>query len=209
MRKISDLLKETREEKELSLDNVESTTKIKKEFLLAIENGQFHKLPSESYALGFVKNYSKYLGISLSRAIPLFKRENQSKHSFYIVPEFRKKPNRFNRNLFFSSKFLLLIASIFLIGAYIIFQYSSLFFPPPLEINTPKNGSVFESNVVEIKGKTDPYSTVFINDDETYVDISGEFQKSLYAFSGDNKIEIIAKNRFGKETRKVVTVKIQ
>ena len=72
MRRVSDLLKEKREEKKLTLKEIEGETKIKKEFLELIEEGNFQALPSESYALGFVKNYAKYL---LKEGTMLEKRE--------------------------------------------------------------------------------------------------------------------------------------
>ena len=57
MERISDLLKKKRLDRDLTLENIAHETKIKKEFLYAIEEGDFQSLPSENYALGFVKNY--------------------------------------------------------------------------------------------------------------------------------------------------------
>jgi len=60
--------------------------------------------------------------------------------------------------------------------------------------------------VIEVSGKTDPYATVTVEGEEVYVDLSGTFSKSVYAFSGANKIEIIAKNRFGKQKQEEIIV---
>ena len=46
MRKVSDILKQAREEKKLDLDAVSKETNIKGEFLEAIEEGRFQTLPS-------------------------------------------------------------------------------------------------------------------------------------------------------------------
>ena len=75
MRRVSDILREEREKKNLSLEYIEKTTKIRVEYLKAIEEGRFHTLPSESYALGFVKNYASFLGLSRARIVALFRRE--------------------------------------------------------------------------------------------------------------------------------------
>ena len=103
MRKVSEILRQKREERQLNLETVSDETKIKKEFLEAIEDGRFQSLPSESYALGFVKNYAKYLGINAASIVPLFRREYKSRH-IPIVPEFRKSQHKFNKKFFLNSR---------------------------------------------------------------------------------------------------------
>ncbi|HVZ12620.1 MAG TPA: helix-turn-helix domain-containing protein [Patescibacteria group bacterium] len=208
MRKISDTLREIREKKGLKLSDVERETKIKRIYLEEIEKGDFDKLPSESYALGFVKNYGKYLGLPASLTVPLFRREYSSKKHVPIIPEFRKKQHVFNRSAIFSPRGILIIAVVLLVTGYIIFQYSSLIFAPNINLESPRDGQRVSGNVVEVKGKTDPYATVTINNYEVYVGIDGSFSKSVYEFSGDSKITIVAKNRFGKTSEKIVDVKV-
>lgn len=208
MRKISDILRSTREEKGLTLDEIERETKIKKEFLDAIEKGNFNSLPSESYAQGFVKNYAKHLGIPTSLALPLFRREYNAKHAVNIVPEFRRTQHKFNRR-FLSAKTFLIGVAILVIGGYIFIQYSSLIFAPSLVVMTPTNGQSLSTNVVSVTGKTDPYATVTIRGEDVYIDLQGKFQKSVYLFSGEEKIKVIAKNRFGKQSEKIVTVRVK
>lgn len=60
---IGKILKETREEKGISLEDVAGTTKIRQKYLEAIEDENFAVLPGEVYAKGFVIAYLKYLGI--------------------------------------------------------------------------------------------------------------------------------------------------
>ncbi len=209
MRKISDFLKETRESRGLSLENVEEATKIKKIYLAAIERGDFKKLPSESYAQGFVKNYAKFLGIPAASSVPLFRREYESKQKVHIVPDFRRSQHKFNRHFFLSARGILLFIVIFVVAVYIFIQYSSLLFPPSITIISPKNGQTIDGNVAEVSGKTDPYATVTVDNDEVYVNLQGAFRKSEYLFSGDNKIKVVAKNRFGKQSEKIIDVKVK
>src|SRR3990170_648160 len=79
-----------------------------------------------------------------------------------------------------NTKILLVVGTIFLVALYIFFQYSSLIFPPKLKITEPQNGQKISGNVIEVRGKTDPYATVFIGEDEAYVNIAGNFKKSVY-----------------------------
>lgn len=209
MKKISELLAAKRKEKGLSLDDVEREIKIKKQYLEAIEKGEFMRLHSESYAQGFVKNYASFLDIPTSQSIPLFRREYELRQSPSIVPEFRKTQNKFNKKLFFNTKALIVIGIFITLGTYVFFQYSSLFFPPALDVESPRNGQTITGNVIEVSGKTDPYATVTVEGEEVYVSLSGEFSKSLYAFSGENRIEIVAKNRFGNEETREIMVKAE
>lgn len=208
MKKVSDLLREKRLELGFTLEDVERATKIKIEFLKALEEGHFHVLPSESYALGFVKNYAKFLDLALPRVTALFRREYKTE-KVQIVPDFTKTQQKFKRRFFSSPKTILIILTVFSIGIYIAFQYSSFFFGPKLEVTSPKEGAVVSGNAVKVSGKTDPYANLFINNDEVSLSISGEFRKSLYLFSGKQKITIVSKNRFGKETKKIIQVSVR
>lgn len=207
MRKVRDILREERERKGLSLEEVEKTTKIRKEFLIAIEEGKFHNLPSESYALGFVKNYASFLGLSENKIAPLFRREYKT-DKIQVVPEFRKKQGSFSKKYFFNTKAFVIFSALILVLVYVAFQYGSLLFGPKLSIEKPKDKSTISGNIVEVSGKTDPYATVLVDDGEAYVNISGNFKKTLYVFEGDKTIKIVAKNRFGKETKKTLKIKI-
>ncbi len=209
MRTASEMLRQAREEKGLSLAAAERETKIKKIYLEKIEKGHYDALPSESYAQGFVKNYAKFLGISENIIVPIYKREYDSTKHVPIIPEFRKKQHVFRRRNLFSGRGLGFLAVVVLVVGYLFFQYSSLIFAPGIEISKPVENQTISSNVIEVRGKTDPYATVEINGDEVYVALDGTFKKSVYGFSGNNKIKVVAKNRYGKQTEKMINVRVE
>lgn len=60
---IGEILRKTREAKDITLDQVAEATKIRVRYLQAIEEENFGVLPGEVYARGFVTAYLKYLGI--------------------------------------------------------------------------------------------------------------------------------------------------
>ncbi|HEY8391946.1 MAG TPA: RodZ domain-containing protein [Capillibacterium sp.] len=63
MKEIGMLLKAAREEKGLSLDEVQMVTKIRYKHLVAIEAGDFDQLPGEVYVKGFLVNFAKAVGL--------------------------------------------------------------------------------------------------------------------------------------------------
>lgn len=207
MKTVNVVIRDERLRQGLSIAQVEKKTKIKKKFLEAIEAGDYKSLPSESYAVGFVKNYAKYLNLDDYKIGKMFRREFEYEHQ-KIIPNFTNKQMPFFIRIFSNPKFLLVILLLILIGGYLIFQYSSYFFPPKLSVVKPLENQKMEGNIVEIEGKTDPYATVRINDDDTYINLDGSFKKTLYLFSGKREIKIISENRYGKKTEKIITVEI-
>lgn len=75
MKKLCELLTERREHLGLSIDQIAHETKIRKEFIVAMEEGRYKDLPSDSYAMGFVKTYASFLGMSEDKAMALFRRD--------------------------------------------------------------------------------------------------------------------------------------
>ena len=70
--KIGRFLEQTRKERGLSLEEVEQATKIRKRYLVGLENEDYAMLPDAVYAQGFLKTYANYLGLdgeALSRQL--------------------------------------------------------------------------------------------------------------------------------------------
>lgn len=59
MSELGQTLREAREAKGLSLDDLQEITKIQKRYLSAIEEGNFAQLPGEFYTRAFIKNYAE------------------------------------------------------------------------------------------------------------------------------------------------------
>ncbi len=60
---LGDKLRDARQRLQLSLDDVESATKIRKKYLIALEQEDFARLPALIYAKGFLRTYALFLGL--------------------------------------------------------------------------------------------------------------------------------------------------
>ncbi len=60
---LGQIFKERRQEKNLSLKEVENATSIRTHFLIAIEEGDLGKLISPVYAQGFIRKYASFLDL--------------------------------------------------------------------------------------------------------------------------------------------------
>lgn len=208
MRKISEILQDARIEKGLTFEQVVKATKIRKEFLIAIEEGRYFDLPSESYALGFIKNYAQFVGYDKNKAAALFRREYEGVQA-KVLPTFKSRDNKLIKRKIYSPRNFIIAAVVFVILGYIAFQYSSFFLGPKLEVDAPKENTIVKNNIIEVNGKTDPYATVLINNEEAYVQLDGTFKKTLYLFEGDRLIIVTSQNRNGKNTKKIIHVKVR
>jgi cytoskeleton protein RodZ len=61
---VGEYLRSVRESRGLQLDEASRVTKIGKNYLVAIEEGQFDKLPNAAYIKGFLRLYAGYLSLS-------------------------------------------------------------------------------------------------------------------------------------------------
>lgn len=74
---IGEILKTAREAKNVSLADVSSELKIQANYLEAIENLEISNLPSIGYVLGYVRAYSRYLGMDENDAVTAYKFDSQ------------------------------------------------------------------------------------------------------------------------------------
>jgi len=69
---IGSLLTKARKRKKISLDKAARETKIKKEFLEALEKENFEILPGNIYARAFLNTYAQYLEIKAEKLLDLY-----------------------------------------------------------------------------------------------------------------------------------------
>jgi len=75
MKTIADLIKLSRAKKKYSLDKLESETKIRKEFLSALEKNAWDKLPEYTTVVGFVRSVCSRLGINEETGVAMLRRD--------------------------------------------------------------------------------------------------------------------------------------
>lgn len=89
-------LAEKRKEKKITLDNIVDGIKIKKSYITAIENGNFHLLP-KIYVRLFIKSYSKFIGENEKLALKNYQNYILgNNHETSKTPDFIKKKTKLN-----------------------------------------------------------------------------------------------------------------
>jgi len=201
MVRVGQRLRAERIKKGLTLEEVSKATKIKSSFLLAIEKGEYDKLPPATYAQGFVRNFASFLGIPEREILALFRREYVEEKVVRVLPEGLLKREDFPLKRFRLQQTAKLIIFVFIIlVSYILFQYRYAIIDPPLKIDSPKEGAVVSSQTITVAGSTDPNASLFVNNDSVSLDNKGNFKKVITVFTGKTTIAIKVINYFGRET---------
>lgn len=66
------ILRKTRQEKKISLDDLQEVTKIRKRYLEAIEEGNYKVLPGSFYVRAFIKSYAEALGLDPNEVLNMY-----------------------------------------------------------------------------------------------------------------------------------------
>ncbi len=81
MEELVALLKEARQEKKISLEEISRQTKIRQRYLEALENGDFSLFAGEVYLKGALANYAEIVGLDPKEILALYHRLKQNSGS--------------------------------------------------------------------------------------------------------------------------------
>lgn len=173
MKDIGDFLRERREEKGVSLIEVEKDLKIRKKYLEALEEGNIDIIPGRTYIVGYLRNYSKYLGIdeeNINSIIQTYKNLEKRKYDLEDIKEeniFLKKKDKSifeKRRIFFPLKYVYLASFILVIFIGLLWINRSLKEAQHFPVPSPEIKTETDLNIEE---KTDSIVSLIEEDIET------------------------------------------
>lgn len=206
MKTIGEFLKDGREAKSLSLTYLERKTKIKKDFIQAIEEENWHKLPEFPVVVGFVKNIASALDRDVPQAVAFLKRDyppqKEGENAKLPVKErFSWTP----KLTFFAG----LVAVSLLVVSYLSIQYFNFVKPPTLAVYTPREGEVVKVGSTEVSGKTDSQATLVVNNQPVIVSDDGKFETQIEVAKETTEIRVSATSRSGKVSTLSRTIRVE
>ncbi|HOU75996.1 MAG TPA: helix-turn-helix domain-containing protein [Candidatus Dojkabacteria bacterium] len=206
------LLHDARENKGLDIEHVAMSIKIRKDYIIAIENDDYSDFESPVYAKGFIKLYARFLGIDEENIMALYRRfiSIDGKANEPEVPKSTRPISKLN---FVITPKTIAIGSIALILLVILgYLFLQVYYyqkPPNLQINIPtEERTETDNRTVTVSGYTDIGASVLINDSIVNVDEKGYFETEVTLRVGDNVIIIKAmfQDGVGKEAIKELYV---
>ncbi|OGL54392.1 hypothetical protein A3K55_01840 [Candidatus Shapirobacteria bacterium RBG_13_44_7] len=191
MHRASTILKTTRLDKELNLDEISKKTKIPTKYLEAIELEDIQNLPDEPYCSLIVKDYADSLGLNGQNILSIFRRDVLTRKKYLSGS---KKTISITPQLSFA---VVVVSVVIIFSAYLLFEYVKFNSPPHLEVKWPEKNN---NPTLEITGTTDLEATVRINGDLVIVDAEGKFSKSVNIGNSETKISVESQARGGQST---------
>lgn len=206
MKTVGQILKKARLDKDLTISQLSSLTKIDEKYIEYIESDTYGNLPSETFAKGFIRNISLRLDQNPDELVSVFRRD------YKVAGPTKEKSLRTKRHgisfSFLTSQFALFSLGVLVFLVYLVFQFRAILTPPKLEVLRPTEGSVLISPL-EIEGSTTPDSTITINQDtKAKPDQSGRFLVRINLPVGDTKLEIKVTNRFSRSSTKIIPITV-
>ena len=205
------ILKQSREARGLSVDEVARHAKIFSSYVFALEAGRYHAFPAKVYALGHLRRLAFYLGIENMAAVETaFERE----WTLRVHPGAYGVSGRATKRMRLAMT-PGLVAGVGL-GAVVLFfavffgvQLVGFVGEPALEIVSPVQGAVVSQPFILIEGKGERESQLTVNGREIILDESGNFREHLELLPGLNILEFYLENRFGRMSGEVRRVVVQ
>lgn len=195
MNTIGQILKDARTRKGVTLKSLEKETKIKKEFILRIENNDWQNLPDFPVVSGFVKNISESLGVSVDNANAVLRRDYPPKKmAISPKPDIDNKFKWTPRITFFAGISMLVI----LVLSYLVFEYFRFMKPPDINIDEPKENQLLTDTKVLVKGSTTTDSILTVNNQPVILDQNGGFETSIEINKDTKEIVFKVVSRSGK-----------
>jgi cytoskeletal protein RodZ len=204
MKTIGRYLRDARKAKGLTIKGLAEITKIRENFLVAIEKGQWRALPEFSVVLGFVKSVAGALEMDRNQAAALLRRDYPPKMVVDSPKPEIKREFRISPQFTFFLGVGVVILAIF---GYLVIQYISFVRPPKLIVNTPTENQTILDNELTVTGVTDPNTTVIVNTQPALIEDDGSFKTTIEINEDTSTVEVVATSRAGKETKVVRTIK--
>lgn len=197
-------MKEARTRRKFSRAKLERETKIKKEFIEAVEKQDWQVLPEYPVVQGFVKSMAGALRLNRCSIMALLRRDYPPK-KVSINP----KPDVSDK--FVWSPKLTFVVGIILVAlailGYLGFQYADYISPPELTVVRPKNEEIVTVRKLIVEGVADSDAVVRVNNQPVLMGEDGSFVTEIEIFEGTGEIVVKAISRSGKETevrRKII-----
>lgn len=192
-----EIIQRERKNKNLTVEDIEKKTRIRKKYLTAIENNDWTSFPSKMYIIGTLKTYARFLDLDEQKIIAFFRREYEKKEEIRFkerVPKHYLTPQ--TKRLF---KLISFIISTFFV-LYFSYQLILYFAPPYVTIIKPTTTVFRHIDKVELVGKTEKDAIVTVNGERTFLNKDAIFKIQIPLTKKKNDVIVEVTGANGKKT---------
>ncbi len=210
MKTVGQILKKTRQEKDLKLTDISKITRIHTKYLEALEKDEYWQLPSGATARGFIRNYGAALGLAPDIILSLFRRDFTEDKSGQIIPRAVVTPAA-PASFYWTPRYTIITSVVLVLGVlslYLYREYKILSSPPMVVIDFPKPNAEIKESEIEIKGKTEPDTLLSVNGEKIDLATDGSFVYKVKFSPGENTLTFRALGVRGKTTTLNRTIQV-
>lgn len=191
-------LRQARLFKGLKIDDIAKKTGIRAEYLIALEEERFDKLPTGLYGKNFLKEYAIFLGLRLP---DILKRLEEGRPHNDTEDPFSQKIVKKNKFIIFPKiiRNSLIIMAVLICFLYLIFYFKKIVLPPDLNVSQPAKNLLIQSMAITVIGQTEPEAEVRINNAIVLNNHGGYFSQEVNLKKGLNSLIISAKKKYSQE----------
>lgn len=195
---IGEKLRQARHVRRLDIEPIAKKLKIRAEYLMAMEDERFDKLPAGLYGKNFLKQYALFLGLKpkdLMAGISenFFGEESNNpfsqkilkRHKLLVWPKIIKN--------------ILIFSAILVCFLYLIFYFNNIITAPDLAITQPDKNILTKADTITIIGQTEPEAEVWINGQLILNNNKGAFSQTINLKKGLNSVVISAQKKYSRE----------
>lgn len=197
MLSVGEILKRERLNKNLTLEDVERTTRIRKKNLEAIEESNWKIFSSKTYISGVIGTYARFLSLENDKLQAFFRREYGETEDL----GFKRGVSR--GHLTPQTKRIFRLALLVIGLAFVVyfgFQLNIYFTPPKVVILEPTKTSFRREDKIQIVGQTEKEAIVMINGERVYLDSENKFRTYVPLAQPKNEVTITVTGANGRKT---------
>ncbi len=192
-------LREARLNRGITIKKASADLNIASKYLEALETQEPRLVPSREYYDKWLALYGDYLALSKAEMHDL-------KNKVQVVGQNQLgKKSNFGSVYEWLSRGLIIVAVSGLVF-FLLYRVNAIFSPPPLQINSPQDGTVAHSRQLLVTGVTAREAELVINNKAVFVDQDGKFSTFVDLQSGLNLISITAQKRYSRPQEASVRV---
>lgn len=197
---LGEKLRRLRTEARVSLEALAQQTGIQPKYLVALEAGQYDRLPGDVYIRNFLRLYAATLHVNAQRVFELYEQERtviRPTGAEHTPPRALTEPHTVNVHRLL--KRLAIGVSVLALLAYLGLKVRTTVTPPALQIVAPAQDFITHQHTITIEGVTEAESTVRINGQQVFTDPAGRFSEEIDLQPGLNVIKIAAQKQRSRE----------
>lgn len=194
---VGQLLKKERENKGITLEQVEKETRIRMVNLKAIESEDWSQFQSRTYVQGVIKRYGSFLDLDAEKLSAYFRRDYEKRENL----KFKKKAEHTQftpKNKLFLQLLIGFIVLFF--GTFFSYQIYLFSVPPSVTILEPTKTTFKREKKFTLKGTAKKETVIMVNGRQAFLDDKNIFTIDIPLTEKENKVKIVATGANGKKT---------